>query len=599
MRSKWLPVVMGIVVVQGALAFDGHEVTEGPLRMEIQTVERVTQTETPYYLRVVLANADGGPLEVQLRISGLVDPWRVVGEAQRPLSLSAGGRQEVLFQIAVGPGAYSALYPVHCYATFSHAGQERTAHAVRILETQFAAPAVAAGPASELPVTNVPLRGGLLLTEQKNFRVGWAYFDQPDVFLPTGWQGEAQPSRASFAIRPATRGTTRSALNMHPAWSQGRGVTFVDYRLRLPQTTPIACSFGNAIRDATPPEPPSDGVTFRVRVDDQVLLEAHTDSRTWVDGEVDLSPFAGREIRLRLECHPGPQRDTTCDSAYWGDPMITVGQRPQPTTPEQQERLRQRARTMVETGRSASPGEFLLPLADGLRVAVVLGRSGLIDGVIGLGEGQACVVLDGINASVHKHRLSGWPPTVAVVHVDVQRGPSDSVRVVHRCTLADEDFDLTAELAAEAGGVRIRLECPERITDLAPGRLDRTARRVYYGHGYCIDRPQPFQVGYGGHNLSTSHVGMDFDNGLSLLTACDNPPDYFEVNPSEGVYALHTHMSGTLTLVPSLRGAIDCARSTAPWTVGRLRPVLLARQADSCSTCGAGATTTTPGSCSG
>ncbi|MGB2822065.1 MAG: hypothetical protein WBF17_13865, partial [Phycisphaerae bacterium] len=108
-------------------------------------------------------------------------------------------------------------------------------------------------------------------------------------------------------------------------------------------------------------------------------------------------------------------------------------------------------------------------------------------------------------------------------------------------------------------GLRIRFDCPKRITDLSLGPADQKAQRVYYGHGYCIDEPEAFRAGFGGHNLSTSHVGFDFANGVSLLTASNHPPDYLEVQPQERIYALHTHHDATLTLVPGTKGAFDCA----------------------------------------
>ncbi len=59
-------------------------------------------------------------------------------------------------------------------------------------------------------------------------------------------------------------------------------------------------------------------------------------------------------------------------------------------------------------------------------------------------------------------------------------------------------------------------------------------------------------------------MGFDFDNGISLLTACDNPPDYLEVNPDQKIYALHTHLDAMMTFVPSTKGAFDCAGKYRP-----------------------------------
>ncbi|GAI87198.1 unnamed protein product, partial [marine sediment metagenome] len=141
---------------------------------------------------------------------------------------------------------------------------------------------------------------------------------------------------------------------------------------------------------------------------------------------------------------------------------------------------------------------------------------------------------------------------------------SGKLRIENRLSLADEEFNLTAEVWKEKGGLRIKLKCPKRITDIALGQADQKAPRVYYGHGYCIVEPETFRANFGGHNLSTSHVGFEFEKGISLLTACDNPPDYLEVNPNQRMYALHTHLDATMTFVPSIKEAFDCARKYRP-----------------------------------
>ena len=133
--------------------------------------------------------------------------------------------------------------------------------------------------------------------------------------------------------------------------------------------------------------------------------------------------------------------------------------------------------------------------------------------------------------------------------------------------LEGRPFELAANVSVEGPGLRIRVESPERITDLTTGAFDRTAEKVYYGHGYCIVKPQAFRAGFGGHNLATSHVGFEFDNGLSLLVATDNPPDYFEVSPEQKIYALHTHMNATLTFVPSDKGAFTARFGIGPCTI--------------------------------
>ena len=125
--------------------------------------------------------------------------------------------------------------------------------------------------------------------------------------------------------------------------------------------------------------------------------------------------------------------------------------------------------------------------------------------------------------------------------------------------LRDATESLSVRVYPQGQGVRIEAKASPRITDIALGPADQTAPRVYYGHGYCLVEPKAFRAGFGGHNLSTSHVGFDFEKGVSVVTAVDSPPDHLEVDPKARVYALHSHMDTTLTLVPSLKGALDAA----------------------------------------
>ena len=122
---------------------------------------------------------------------------------------------------------------------------------------------------------------------------------------------------------------------MHPPYRPKPGTVFAEYRLQLPATRPIRLTFFNAIRDSAPNEPKSDGVTFRVWANGEQLFERHTDAKVWTPGEADLSRFAGREILLRLESHPGPKHNTVCDSSFWGDPVVVAGNPPKLLTADE------------------------------------------------------------------------------------------------------------------------------------------------------------------------------------------------------------------------------------------------------------------------
>lgn len=76
----------------------------------------------------------------------------------------------------------------------------------------------------------------------------------------------------------------------------------------------------------------SDGVTFAISVDDGghvtdlssrfVNPGDNLNDRAWLAMDVDLSPYAGRSVRIVLTTSPGPAGNVGWDWAMWGDPRI-------------------------------------------------------------------------------------------------------------------------------------------------------------------------------------------------------------------------------------------------------------------------------------
>jgi len=543
-----------------ASAFNGHIVTEGPLKLTIGDIKEVTQYDKARDVTVTLNNNGTSTLNVHLKMTGLVDEWYAVGQTQKRVTVNPGKQANATFQIAAAKGAFSALYPVHVYATFKHDGKTTTAHAVQICNSNFKKPAVSSKKTREMPVNAVPANATLPLWTLQTHRVAWSFYDSPLTYMPIGWQGSAPESSATFSTGRILRGTSRYAVQMHPPWKPQGGTIFAEYLLRLPNVTPIKLVFANAIRDHSTSEPPSDGVTFRVWAGDEMLFERHTDNKVWVDAQVDLSKFTGQHILLRLESHPGPKRDTTCDSSYWAEPTIVAGTPAPQLSDTEREKLRNRARSIIASGKTAGKNEFIFKLDDDYTAALVLGSNGLADSAIAFGRGPNCVVFDGLGVSVLGHKVGAWPSPIVVQEVNAGEDRlSGKLIIKHHLWLEGEKFDLTANVWKDRAGLRINVTCPKRVTDMALGPADQKAPRVYYGHGYCIVEPQAFRASFGGHNLSTSHVGLDFAKDISLLVASDNPPDYLEVDPDRKLYALHTHLDATMTFVPSINGAFDCA----------------------------------------
>ena len=421
-----------------------------------------------------------------------------------------------------------------------------------------------------LPVIEITRRGATALDRLNLFRVQIERPGKPLIEKPLGWFDGDKETGASFTIVTADRGGRKRCIGVHPPWREGFGVHWADYRLSLPDVRPISLTFANAIRDHTAKEPPSDGVEFRVLVsregESKQVFRRFTAAKRWEPAQVDLSAYAGQTIVLRLWCGPGPKNNTLCDSGYWAEPTLVAGTPPKRVTEADRAALRARARQAVERGEAASEDELVFRLGtrpDACVAAVALGEHGLFDGAIAFGARGKCVAFDGLCASILGDPVGQWPsPIVAdALSREQRRG---RIMLTQQLRVEREEFPITVEVWPDRDGLRIKLDCPKRITDLCLAPADQEATRVYYGHGYCIVEPEAFHAGFGGHNLSTSHVGFDFEQGVSLLTACDNPPDYLKVNPKDRVYALHTHHNATLTFVPSLRGAFDCARRYRP-----------------------------------
>ena len=565
-----------MLVVMGAAAplaaFNGHVVHESPLKLNIGEVADVRAFDTPYDVPVTVENTGKAPLAVRLTLTGLVDEWRAVGDTAATVEVAPGKAAGATFQIAAGAGAVSALYPVWVEATVGEGAGATRVRAVRIVETRFPEAARAPKGATWTPV-NVPSHGTLPLLGLRNHRVTWQYTGKDPVTKPVGWQGSDETSRASYSRRRVDRGGVRNALEMHPPYIGGTGGVFAEYRLRLPETTPIRLLFANAIRDHHPPEPASDGVTFRVWVAEEKVFERHRADKVWVEGEADLSPYAGREVLLRLESHPGPRNNTVCDSSYWAEPTVVAGSAPAKPSETVRATRREAARAAVLKPGDAAAGAVVFPLDGESAAAVLPGPSGLADAAIAFAAGDRVVVFDGMVIEVEGAAVGAWPPQVVVRQIQTRRDArTGRLRLVHQCDLRGESFNLVAEAWAEGPGLRVRITCPRLLTDLASGPADRLAPVVTYGHGYRVVEPEAFRAHAGGHNLSTSHVGFDFADGPSLLVAADHGPDYLDVDPDRRRYALHAHEDTTFTFVPSGRGALDAAVRYRPLCTLRPAP---------------------------
>ncbi|MCX7825466.1 MAG: hypothetical protein N2689_07895 [Verrucomicrobiae bacterium] len=111
---------------------------------------------------------------------------------------------------------------------------------------------------------------------------------------------------------------------LHPPWREkNTGVSFIEYRLRLPNRSRIYFTSNVGLRPSAAPK--SDGVTFRVEAragGRKLEAQHHTASAAPEPLTLDLSALRGKDIVLRLETHPGPKGNVSFDHALFTHPRV-------------------------------------------------------------------------------------------------------------------------------------------------------------------------------------------------------------------------------------------------------------------------------------
>ncbi|MCL2348217.1 MAG: hypothetical protein FWC50_08140, partial [Planctomycetaceae bacterium] len=631
-------VFVWMLSLQTASAYICNKDQSGPLSVTIEKIEKVTKLDTPYDVKVVFKNESDAAVAVSLACKSIEQVTVALNE--KTVNVPAKGTAETVLQVKCGAGTYNAHYPVHVFAEFEWEGAKHVLHPVQAFETDFGAAGVikkSVGKssdgreifigemiedASQLPLLVVPDAGGIALTETDAYRVTWqrdrlegqasgsASNTNPEVWspkpeaLPIGWQGSDKTSSAHFSKESMTRGgVSRKSLSIHPPYQGGAGTMFTEYLVQLPKTTPITFSSFLAMRDIAPTEPESDGVTFAVWVGDEKIGEKHCTSKTWVPFEVDLSKFAGQTVLLRLQSDPGPKRDTTCDSAFWGTPLLRVGEAPKLLTAEEKKALfeenakaitnpdalnpkyvqvlnakgeeftmRPRVNGLLSKQKESTsednqfPRTFIYELEGEMYAVITMGNYGFLDGVIGIGNKQKFVQYDGLRVEIEGQPLGTELSALAFEKweskFDTTSGFPNLIHELKQQVVNNgKQLNMSYAVKCNKTAIQLTVNCddPLAITKIEFGPATRHANRVYFGHGYCITEPERFEVTNGGHTLSTSHVGFDFDNGLSLLMATTTPPDRLTIDPASKTYTLSVCPGTTMTLLPGTSGAMDCA----------------------------------------
>ncbi len=603
------PIVFCLMLLftSSLFAYTGHRTTSGPLSMYFGTPERfskqetITKLDTPLELKAKLENKGDTALPLKLTFRTIETFEFLDAEPDtrdtfsKTVELPAKGSMEVAVKVVARAGTYTAHYPVRLDVEFQHDGQTTTANIVQVVETELPGGGTLKNPLlgqtvsdpKQLPLNTLPERGGLSLTTLDSYRGVWNYDGKPEQILPVGFQGTDKTSSAVAGRNSVDRdGIGRQSLGMHPPYKGGIGNVGVEYRVKLPETKPISLSFFSAMRSVTPPESPSDGITYRIKVDGKTMYEKHDAETVWIAHEVDLSEFAGKEILLTLQSDPGPKRNTNCDQCYWGDVVLFAGEKPAVLSAEAKQKLFDENLQAVKTGKTESPKTRIFNLDGGLIGAVTFGENGFVDGVIGLGNAEKQVQFDGLKVWTKGQPIGSWPSSVSSgpwtskneqpenappkpvkksspqrAGDEAQRSPRTEALFAQDIEFADRKGTLFFGVTKNGPALQFSLDSSEidLIDRIEFGPATQHASKVYYGHGYCIVEPEAFVAHAGGHNLASSHVGMDFENGISVLQATSFPPDRFVVDPKTKRYTLSVHPATTITLLPGTAGALDCA----------------------------------------
>ena len=541
------------VSMQPALAYNPPTDTQGPLKVTIEGPSEVSETGVALPVKVLLENSGDHPLSGTLRLA-VIDRWTADPGKAVAFQVAPGAKETVEFSVTAGAGTYSGHYPIHAYAEFELDGRKQTAHPILILQTKLPPVQRERPELSFEPLVMAP-DSELALWRVETHRSVIAPGGKPARTMPVGWQGSDEETRGNTAISTETLdGVSKPCIVIHPPWSQGNvGSQWIEYPVCLPKSTPIRLAFANAMT----PTGESDGVTFRVRVapidapqgtPGEVVFERHTAAKTWTEAQADLSPFAGKTVRLQLESHPGPKNNTGWDRSYWAEPLLIAGTPAEPASfPPRSGEGSRNLGSVTTAGHSYNAR--LWP-----------GSRGLLDATIGFSDGEKSVFFRGFQIKVLGGRIDDTRSPILLEKVTEE--PAESgISVRHHFRSRMGTFDLIGYIRTDEGGLKaaFHLEnAPEAkpwqacyLEEVAVGPWSRAIAQVYCGDGNVIRRPQSFELSFDGHRLSTSFVGVDFDGGFSMLQASDVPPLKLKVAPEDNSCSLHAAHDCTLTLIPA------------------------------------------------
>jgi len=548
-----------------ARAFDAPTETQGPLTVTIADPGEVAALRKPIDVPVTLASSADRPLNGHLRI-WVTDDWSVDGKGRQetlPFSLPPKGRKTVPIHVTPGARSHTGLYPVHARAT----SERYSPHAILVLNVPASAMAHASNPQQQPTLVAKNL---LPLDDPKTYRVRYAPAGGHSQILPIGWTGMEPVTGTVVMVAQAERGGIRRSIGVHPPWRQGWGEAYLDYAIALARDRRSTLRFATAMRDHGAHEPPSDGVEYRVLVDEgtgfRQLFSRFSASKAWEEAQVDLSAYAGKRIHLRLLTGSGPAHDTTCDHGYWAEPRIVSDHPVKALAPDSDD--------TIVTKLPDDP-------AHALEFRFKRGPHGLLDGEFAISHPSDVRTAHESSSPVQEPLLKcqgfvvkvddqpmgtgGWPIEKLETTTSGNR-----LTLKHWIDVRGQRVNVQAQVWAEQGALRVAFSMPgakrdargsPRFTQLGIGACSQVGKRLYAGFGNVLENPGSLQLQAGTVELATRHIGVDYANGVSLVQATDVFPDLLLVDAKTHRFALTAHNDATFSFVPTMRGAFAAARA--------------------------------------
>ncbi len=574
-----------------AIAFLPATEEEAGLRIEIAKQAPWTELDRPRKVRVRASNTSKDILSGEIRLDQ-PDKWRIEGSPVQRFHLPPGGTDVLVFRVAMGAGTYDALYPLHASATFRRNGRDRSVKTVLV---------VSAHPPRQLRSENhhsvyakkFELRrqeNSQVLGERDLLAIG--YVDPNQVIitprknefsvLPRGKARDQQSKAFYLPGKSATKYQECDCILFRPPHAKNlHGQIAAEYVIELPNVQPIVFKSGFAVDGLRGGKQDSrEGVTFKVqiagtenRLEFDTLFEQRLATGEQGMLRLDLSPYRGQLIKLRLVGTGGWGRKSDVGNASWHQPLLLAGLQSAPESAPAKERrvakaihsareaLTNRAKGTNRSGIAFRINSDAGPMA----LAVVPGPRGLLDAQIAI-VGQESVVFDGFESEV-----SGIP-AAELLHPDNPiriHGERNTLVVDHLLQHRGKPLILRAQVHPVKEGLAVGWSMPDverdrrghpRFTRLALGASSVATRRVYFGYGYVVEGSPRFSLLYRGSALSTRFIGVDYENDLSLVMATDPFPDRLEHDQARHRTTLVAHHDAKFTLVPSITGAFSAAR---------------------------------------